>query len=186
VHPQLGRPSATTDLNWAPLVAAMLESHTSLTGVVLGGQSCAPATTRCPPMVFHRAENSHQPTRRREGIMKRFKSRGRCSGLFPSMIRSPPPRSFIPPASKLSQCGMRSPAWPWPLNLARRPVDRRHSTHRAFRYSIDDKLTMPSFPPILVLFHDQSGPHLPAIATWEALLLLFLRHPGLRPNWSGS
>jgi hypothetical protein len=29
-----------------------------------------------------------------------------------------------------------------------------------------------SFPPILVLFHDQSRPHLPAIATWEALLLV--------------
>src|ERR1700742_2917491 len=42
----------------------------------------------------NRAENSHQPTRRRERIMKRFKSAGRCRGFIPSMIKSP---TFFPP-----------------------------------------------------------------------------------------
>jgi hypothetical protein len=44
--------------------------------------------------VNNRAENSHQPTRRRERIMKRFKSAGRCRGFIPSMIKSP---TFFPP-----------------------------------------------------------------------------------------
>lgn len=35
----------------------------------------------------NRAENSHQPIRRRERIMKRFKSQVLCSATSPSMIR---------------------------------------------------------------------------------------------------
>ena len=37
----------------------------------------------------NRAENSHQPTRRRERIMKRFKSPGRRSAFSPRTTRSP-------------------------------------------------------------------------------------------------
>jgi putative transposase len=50
----------------------------------------------------NRAENSHQPIRRRERIMKRFKSARHLQPLFPSMIRSPtsftfPETTFHPP-----------------------------------------------------------------------------------------
>jgi transposase-like protein len=37
----------------------------------------------------NRAENPHQPTRRRERIMKRFKSRGRLNAFFLPMTKSP-------------------------------------------------------------------------------------------------
>jgi putative transposase len=37
----------------------------------------------------NRAENSNQPTRRRERSMKPSSRRGRCNGFFPPMIRLP-------------------------------------------------------------------------------------------------
>jgi transposase-like protein len=42
----------------------------------------------------NRAENSHQPIRRRERIMKRFKSPDQLQRCFPPMIRSPTSSTF--------------------------------------------------------------------------------------------
>jgi putative transposase len=65
----------------------------------------------------NRPENSHQPTRRRERIIKRFKSPRQVQRFLSSMIRLPtfspaapaktPPRWIIPPATKHSQPGLR-------------------------------------------------------------------------------
>ena len=70
----------------------------------------------------NRAENSHQPTRRRERQMKRFKSPARPNASSPPMtgstisstsaaITSLPP-SIEPPGPKPFRPGPRSPAWP--------------------------------------------------------------------------
>src|SRR5438874_6804771 len=87
----------------------------------------------------NRAENSHQPTRRRERIMKRFKSPGQAQRFCPAMTRSP---TFSPAAgtAKLQQAsgpaalgpsppGPTSLALPWLHNQA------HGSVHRAFRQS---------------------------------------------------
>jgi hypothetical protein len=80
----------------------------------------------------NRAENSHQPTRRREQIMKRFKSPRQVQRFFPPMIGSPtsspaapaktPPPSFILLAVKPSPSWPSLPAWRWLRNHARRPA----------------------------------------------------------------
>ena len=59
----------------------------------------------------NRAENSHQPTRRRERKMQRFKSVGlspeipvnACSGL--QHLQRPTPSHFRPNASRAARCG---------------------------------------------------------------------------------
>ena len=53
--------------------------------------------------------------------------------FLPAAPTKTPPPSFIPPATKHSPPGPRL-----------RRGDGRHLTHRAFRYSIDDKLTVPA------------------------------------------
>jgi transposase-like protein len=60
--------------------------------------------------LHNRAENSHQPTRRRERIMKRFKSPPQLQRFLSILIRSPrfspavqiktPPQSFVPSVVK--------------------------------------------------------------------------------------
>jgi len=70
----------------------------------------------------NRAENSHQPTRRRERQMKRFKSPGHAqrflsahdgiNNLFPSAAIAFPPPSIAPPEPQPSRSGRRSPALP--------------------------------------------------------------------------
>ena len=70
----------------------------------------------------NRAENSHQPTRRRERQMKRFKSAGRHSvssrlttrstTSFISAATTSPPVSIEPPGPRPFRPGPRSPAWP--------------------------------------------------------------------------
>jgi putative transposase len=57
----------------------------------------------------NRAENSPQPTRRRERIMKRFKSPRQVQQFLAAPTKIPP-RSFIPPATKHSSPGPKSPA----------------------------------------------------------------------------
>jgi hypothetical protein len=68
----------------------------------------------------NRAENSHQPTRRRERQMKRFKSAGQpqrflsahdaIDNLFVFAAISSPPTNIELPGSGLSASGSRSPA----------------------------------------------------------------------------
>ena len=69
----------------------------------------------------NRAENSHQPTRRRERQMKRFKSAGQAQRFLSahdqttcstSAATTAPPASIEPPGPKPSRPGPRSPAWP--------------------------------------------------------------------------
>jgi putative transposase len=67
----------------------------------------------------NRAENSHQPTRRRERIMKRFKSprqvqqflstHDQIANVSPAVSTKRPPRSSIPLATKPSPTGPRLP-----------------------------------------------------------------------------
>src|SRR4051812_33522172 len=69
-----------------------------------------------------RAENSHQPTRRRERQMKGFKSAGQAqrflsahdqiSNLFLLRRDHLPAAHIEPPEPKPSRCGPRSPALP--------------------------------------------------------------------------
>jgi putative transposase len=77
----------------------------------------------------NRAENSHQPTRRRERIMKRFKSPRQVQRLLFThdqianvFSRRPNLDTAIKfhSAIKHSPRGMGSPAWPWPRNHALR------------------------------------------------------------------
>jgi putative transposase len=71
----------------------------------------------------NRAENSHQPTRRRERIMKRFKSSRQVQRFFSSHDQIANVFSRRPnqdTAIKFLR-GMRSLASPWPRNHARRP-----------------------------------------------------------------
>src|SRR6202012_5489793 len=73
--------------------------------------------------INNRAENSHQPTRRRERLMKRFKPPRQVQRFLsihdqtptcsPAVPTKTPPRSFIPPAIKHSPPGPKSPAWRW-------------------------------------------------------------------------
>src|SRR4051812_48899141 len=70
----------------------------------------------------NRAENSHQPTRRRERQMKRFKSAGQAqrflsahdqiANLFPPRRDHRPADQYRAPEPKPSRPGPRSPAWP--------------------------------------------------------------------------
>ena len=58
----------------------------------------------------NRAENSHQPVRRRERIMKRFKSKRHCNASFPSMIRLPTSstsRATTFPPAIIANCAQR-------------------------------------------------------------------------------
>src|ERR1700759_145759 len=71
----------------------------------------------------NRAENSHQPTRRRERIMKRFKSprqvqrflstHDQIANIFSRRPNQDTAANFIPPAARHSPPGPRSPASPW-------------------------------------------------------------------------
>ena len=71
----------------------------------------------------NRAENSHQPTRRRERQMKRFKSARQVqrflaahepiNNLFHLRRDQSPPTSTEPIAPEPSTSGPRSPALPW-------------------------------------------------------------------------
>jgi hypothetical protein len=76
----------------------------------------------------NRAENAHQPTRRRERIMKRFKSpqhvqrflsiHDQITNVSPAVPTKTPPQRFRPLARKHSQPGPRLPARPWLHNHA--------------------------------------------------------------------
>src|SRR5271168_1107096 len=98
----------------------------------------------------NRAENSHQPTRRRERIMKRFKSPQQVQRFLPPMIKSPmfsaaaetttPPQTSSPAAPRPSPPGPTSPASLW---LHNHEYHRHRSAHRALRQSADAKLTVP-------------------------------------------
>ena len=78
----------------------------------------------------NRAENSHQPTRRRERIMKRFKSprqvqrflsvHDQVANLSPTVETTIPPQTSGPAARGLSLLGPTSPALPWLHNHAYR------------------------------------------------------------------
>jgi DDE superfamily endonuclease len=71
----------------------------------------------------NRAENSHQPTRRRERIMKRFKSprqvqrflsaHDQVANVFPRPETTTPPQTSGPAAPRPSPPGPTSPASPW-------------------------------------------------------------------------
>ena len=88
----------------------------------------------------NRAENSHQPTRRRERIMKRFKSPRQVQRSFPPMTRSPtfspvvetttPPQTSGPAAPRPSPPGPKSLVSLWLHNHA---YSRASSAHPAFR-----------------------------------------------------
>jgi hypothetical protein len=111
-------------------------------------QSYAAAKREIMPGVVHRqhkgldnrAENSHQPTRRRERIMKRFKSprqvqrflstHDQIANVFSRRPAKTPLPGFIPPAVKPSPSGPRLPAWRWLRNT---PINGRCSNHRVFR-----------------------------------------------------
>src|SRR6201992_1841940 len=89
----------------------------------------------------NRAENSHQPTRRRERSMTRVKAARqghRClsrtsSPTFPPAVPpKTPPLNFIPPAARHSPPGSRSPASPWRSDHAgRRPSSDSFSPSRS-------------------------------------------------------
>ena len=78
----------------------------------------------------NRAENSHQPTRRRERIMKRFKSprhvqrflsaHDQLANVFPAAETTTPPPTSGPAAPMPSPPGPTSPASPWRHNHAYR------------------------------------------------------------------
>ena len=76
----------------------------------------------------NRAENSHQPTRRRERQIKRFKQRGRPSVSFPPTARSPTfsisAATTSPPASIAPQGRGRSRRGPTSAGLPQRPEHR--------------------------------------------------------------
>lgn len=59
-----------------------------------GATSCPASSTGRTKGLSNRAENSHQPTRRRERIMKRSSHRASFSVSSPSMIRSPTCSTF--------------------------------------------------------------------------------------------
>ena len=94
----------------------------------------------------NRAENSHQPTRRRERQMKRFKSARQRSDSWQRTSRSTtssisvaitsPPTSTEPAAPEPSTSGPRSPALPWPPDRLRPPrlisLARNHQVDGAF------------------------------------------------------
>jgi len=98
----------------------------------------------------NRAENSHQPTRRRERIMKRFKSPRQVQRFLsihdqiptssPAAPTKTPPQSLIPPATRHSPPGPRSRAWRWPHDHVYR---RRLSIRCDVRDSIGNNLTVP-------------------------------------------
>ena len=99
----------------------------------------------------NRAENSHQPTRRRERVMKRFKSprqvqrflsaHDQVANVFP-----PPPRPRhrreppVRPHPGLHHLGQRHRRRHGCI-ITR--IAGRRSAHRAFRQSADPKLTVP-------------------------------------------
>ena len=98
----------------------------------------------------NRAENSHQPIRWRERIMKRFMS-PRQMQRFPSahdQIANVFSRRRNQDTATRFQCRPRSSIHHLGRGHRRgdgrviTPVVSRHSTNRAFRYSIDDKLTV--------------------------------------------
>ena len=78
----------------------------------------------------NRAKNSHQPTRRRERIMKRFKSprqvqrflsvHDQVANLSPAVETTIPPQTSGPAVRGLSPLGPTSPAPPWLHNHAYR------------------------------------------------------------------
>jgi putative transposase len=82
----------------------------------------------------NRAENSHQPTRRRERIMKRFKSprqvqrflaiHDQIANLFSRRPSHDSATRFHAARRQAFATGPRSPVWRWPRN-------RRHSTAAA-------------------------------------------------------
>jgi putative transposase len=103
----------------------------------------------------NRAENSHQPTRRRERIMSGSSRRGTFNASFPPMTSSPtfspaaetttPPPTSGPAAPGPSPRGPTSPALPW---LHNHPFAGHRSAHRAFRQSVDANLTVPHEAPV--------------------------------------
>jgi putative transposase len=110
----------------------------------------------------NRAENSHQPTRRRERIMKRFKSarqaqrflsvHDQVANLFTSLITNPPLLTSVAlRASEPLRLGVKSP------RLAQRP-------NSSLRKIVDD-----AFHPNAVR---PSRPSLPDIETCRAQALL--------------
>jgi len=94
----------------------------------------------------NRAENSHQPTRRRERIMKRFKSPRQAQRflsthdqVFPAAEITTLPQASGPTAPRPSPPGPTSPASRWLHNHA----SLSPSARRAFHQSADPKLTVP-------------------------------------------
>src|ERR1700759_1681640 len=99
----------------------------------------------------NRAENSHQPTRRRKRIMKRFKSprqvqrflstHDQIANLFSRRPNQDTAANFIPPAARHSPPGPRSPASPWRRDHA---CLRPSSNLLRLRDPTADNLTVPS------------------------------------------
>ena len=107
----------------------------------------------------NRAENSHQPTRRREQIMKRFKSARQAHGFCRFTIKSPTSStSLILTPSRLTSAALRASE---PLRLgAKSPrqtllpdLASQENRLSSARHSL--KLTTPCHPPI---FNDETEP----------------------------
>jgi putative transposase len=100
----------------------------------------------------NRAENSHQPTRRRERIMKRFNSPRQVQRFLSThdqianVFSSRPNQDTAIKFHSARNQAFTTLGWDHRRDHGRviRLVDRRHSTHLPCRYCIDDKLTVPS------------------------------------------
>jgi hypothetical protein len=92
---------------------------------------------------------SWTPHRADRRVVPQVTAAGAAVPIHP-MIRSPTfspaartktrPSNLVATAIKHSPSGMRSPAWPWPRDHARRPSSLNSSP---CRYCIDEKLTVP-------------------------------------------
>jgi GNAT superfamily N-acetyltransferase len=102
----------------------------------------------------NRAENSHQPTRRRERIMKRFKAprqvqrflstHDQIANVFSRRRAKTPPQGFILLAVKPSPSGPRLPEWRWLRNYARRRPPLNPSRHPIFHgRQVDGAISTP-------------------------------------------
>src|SRR3954447_19907305 len=132
---------------WAPrvLITDKLKSYAAAKREIMPG-----VEYRQHKGLNNRAENSHQPTRRRERIMKRFKSprqvqrflsiHDQIANLFTRRPKQDTAAKVHAARTRHSPPGPRSAVGRWPHNL----VYQRHlSIHCAVRVSIGNNLTVP-------------------------------------------
>jgi putative transposase len=115
----------------------------------------------------NRAENSHQPTRRRERQMKRFKSPRQVqrflsahdgiNNLFYLRRDHSPPPSIEPPGPKLSRRGPRSPVLPlWHNRRCAQPEPRAWSRPWPIKLTVPAVVTLKNLAEELAAAHDLS------------------------------